>query len=263
MDARAFLDLRRSGGARAHRLAERAPRSPRHPVRRAVLARDGRRDEPDGSLCRRGHRPHSPDERFRRSARRALPLPRAEPAHRCARSSVLLSGRSPPAPPLCHRRPDGRDSGGGRHDRRTTRLDRSSPACRRAVKFAFIVTNLAGGGAEKTVLKLGSALAGRGHEVHLVLLEHHVEHAVPAGIRLHALTSRGRRLLKGAVGKLLAVLRLRHLFSMLARPRPFDLIVSTLPFADEVAVRARLPRHWCRIANTLSAEIARLNERDP
>jgi len=131
------------------------------------------------------------------------------------------------------------------------------------VKFAFIVTNLAGGGAEKAVLKLGAELAGRGHEVHLVLLEHHVEHPAPAGIRLHALTRSGRRLRKGAFGKLVAVLRLGRLISTLARQRAFDLIVSTLPFADEVAVRASLPRHWCRIANTLSAEVARLHERDP
>lgn len=131
------------------------------------------------------------------------------------------------------------------------------------MKFAFITTNLAGGGAEKALLKLGAELAGRGHEIHLVLLEHHVEHLLPAGIRLHALTRRGRRLLKGALGKMFAVLRLRRLISTLAGPRAFDLIVSTLPFADEVAVRASLPRHWCRIANTLSAEIARLHERDP
>jgi len=131
------------------------------------------------------------------------------------------------------------------------------------VKFAFIVTNLAGGGAEKALLTLGSRLAGRDHEVHLVLLEHHVDYLPPAEIRLHALTQRGRRLLKGALGKLIAVLRLGRLISTLARERAFDLIVSTLPFADEVAVRAGLPRHWCRIANTLSAEIARLHERDP
>ena len=131
------------------------------------------------------------------------------------------------------------------------------------MKFAFIVTNLAGGGAEKALLTLGSQLAGRNHEVHMVLLEHHVDHPPPAEIRLHALTRRGRRLLKGALGKLIAVLRLGRLISTLAQQRAFDLIVSTLPFADEVAVRAGLPRHWCRIANTLSAEIARLRERDP
>jgi glycosyltransferase involved in cell wall biosynthesis len=128
------------------------------------------------------------------------------------------------------------------------------------VKFAFIVTNLAGGGAEKAVLKLGPELARRGHEVHLVLLEDHVEHAVPAEIHLHALTRRGRRMLKGALGKLIAAFRLRRLISTLTEQGAFDLIVSTLPFADEVAVRAGLPRHWCRIANTLSAEIARLDD---
>jgi len=131
------------------------------------------------------------------------------------------------------------------------------------VKFAFIVTNLAGGGAEKALIKLGSRLAGRGHEVHLILLEDYVEHPAPAEIRLHALTRRGRRLPRGAIGKLLGALRLRRLVLRLSEPRAFDLVVSTLPFADEVALRARLPRHWCRIANTLSAEIARLRERDP
>ncbi|MGB5080857.1 MAG: glycosyltransferase [Burkholderiales bacterium] len=128
------------------------------------------------------------------------------------------------------------------------------------MKFAFIVTNLAGGGAEKALLKLGRELARRGNEVHLVLLEDHVEHSVPAEIRLHALARGGRRMRKGALGKLIAAVRLRRFVSSLAKQRAFDLIVSTLPFADEVAVRAGLPRHWCRIANTLSAEIARLDD---
>ena len=44
---------------------------------------------------------------------------------------------------------------------------------------------------------------------------------------------------------------------------PFDLIVSTLPLADEVTVLAGAPRHWCRIANTLSAEIEHLRATDP
>lgn len=131
------------------------------------------------------------------------------------------------------------------------------------MKFAFVTTNLAGGGAEKALLKLGANLGGRGHEVHLVLLEHHVEHLPPPGIHVHTLTRPGCRLRKGVIGNLFAVRRLRRLMWTLAEPRAFDLIVSTLPFADELAVRAGLPRHWCRIANTLSAEISRLRERDP
>lgn len=131
------------------------------------------------------------------------------------------------------------------------------------MKFGFVVTNLAGGGAEKAILKLGAALVGRAHQVHLILLEHLIDHQVPEKVRVDALTPPGRPLVKGAVGKLLGAIRLRRLVRRLAGDGPFDLVVSTLPFADEVALRARLPRHWCRIANTLSAEIARLDERDP
>lgn len=132
-----------------------------------------------------------------------------------------------------------------------------------SLKFGFVLTNLAGGGAEKAVLKIGAALAQRQHDVHIVLLEHVVEHAVPPGIRLHGITRAGARLHKGALGKWRAAWRLRELVGRLNRERPFDLIVSTLPFADEVAVRAELPRHWCRIANTLSVEIDRLRRAGP
>jgi glycosyltransferase involved in cell wall biosynthesis len=52
--------------------------------------------------------------------------------------------------------------------------------------------------------------------------------------------------------------RLGWRLQRLLASHPHDLLVSTLPFADEVAALARAPRHVCRIANTLSAEIARL-----
>jgi glycosyltransferase involved in cell wall biosynthesis len=58
----------------------------------------------------------------------------------------------------------------------------------------------------------------------------------------------------GWLGKRRLVWRLQRLLAS----RPHDLLVSTLPFADEVAALARAPRHVCRIANTLSAELARL-----
>jgi glycosyltransferase involved in cell wall biosynthesis len=132
-----------------------------------------------------------------------------------------------------------------------------------ALKFGFVLTNLTGGGAEKAVLKIGAGLAQRHHDVHIVLLEHVVEHAVPQGVSVHTVTRPGVRLRKGAVGKWLAAWRLRELVRRLNRERPFDLIVSTLPFADEVTVRADLPRHWCRIANTLSVEVDRLRQSGP
>lgn len=131
------------------------------------------------------------------------------------------------------------------------------------MRFGFILPNLAGGGAEKAIGKIAAALVDGGHDVHIVLLEHHGAHAAPTGVQLHALTAPGTRVAKGFFAKPLVAWRLRRLIARLARTRAFDMIVSTLPFADEIATRARLPRHWCRVANTLSVEIARLQARDP
>jgi glycosyltransferase involved in cell wall biosynthesis len=131
------------------------------------------------------------------------------------------------------------------------------------VKFALITTNLRGGGAEKAMTKLAALLAGRGHEAHLVLLEHIVEHAIPADVQLSALTPQGKAAGKGFLGKRLLALRLKRHMARLAGERPFDLTLSTLPFADEVSKLAGLPRLWHRIANTLSAEIDKLGRRSP
>ena len=131
------------------------------------------------------------------------------------------------------------------------------------MKVALITTNLRGGGAEKAMIKLAVLLASRGHETHLVLLEHLVEHTLAAGVRLSALTTPGRSASKGYVGKRLLALRLKRHMAQLAGQQAFDLTLSTLPFADEVSKLAGLPRLWHRIANTLSAEINKLALRSP
>jgi glycosyltransferase involved in cell wall biosynthesis len=126
------------------------------------------------------------------------------------------------------------------------------------MRFGFVVTNLAGGGAERAVLNIAAGLSARGHRSEVLLLEDIGAHARAPGIGIHALSAPGSAVSKGWLGRRLAARRLAGLHARLAREQPFDLLVSTLPFADEVALRARLPRHWCRIANTLSAEAARL-----
>ncbi|MDK9701967.1 MAG: glycosyltransferase [Sulfuritalea sp.] len=123
------------------------------------------------------------------------------------------------------------------------------------MRFALFTTNLAGGGAEKALAKIASGLAARGHEVDFIVCETAGSpagrYAPPAGCRFHAMAARAAH---GWLGKRrLAWCLRRHL-----AVRPHDLLVSTLPFADEVAALAGIPRHVCRIANTLSAEIARL-----
>lgn len=123
------------------------------------------------------------------------------------------------------------------------------------MRFVFVVTNLAGGGAEKAIAKLAAGLAHKEHEVELVLLEDRIEHARPRGVKISVLTKTAS---KGWFGKRLLARRLARHLSV-----PYDLLVSTLPFADEVAVLANLPRHWCRIANTLSGEVGGLELTHP
>jgi glycosyltransferase involved in cell wall biosynthesis len=131
------------------------------------------------------------------------------------------------------------------------------------VNFALIVTNLAGGGAERAMLNLAALLAGRGHGVDLILLERVIEHAVPENVSLHIVTPADSRLRHGWLGKRVGAWRLARLWKELDARKPIDLTISTLPYCDEVVRHARLPRVRYRIANTLSAEIDWLARHDP
>lgn len=126
-------------------------------------------------------------------------------------------------------------------------------------RFALIVTDLAGGGAEKAMLKLAASLSARGHVADLVLLEERRGHEVPPSVRVRTLAAHGKTS-HGWFAKRVSAWNLRRL---LRGGEDYHLIVSTLPFADEIAHLARLPRHCCRIANTLTVEIDRLSAINP
>lgn len=130
------------------------------------------------------------------------------------------------------------------------------------MRAAFVTTNLRGGGAEKALLGIAGGLAARGHTVHVILLERLLDHAPLEGVTLHALTGAGKAAAKGWFGKRVTAWRLRRLFQRLAHDTRFDLVVSTLPYSDEIAALAGLTPMWFRIANTLSAEIELLRRND-
>ena len=129
------------------------------------------------------------------------------------------------------------------------------------MNFVLIVTNLAGGGAERAMLNIASLLAGRGHSVDLILLEQVIDHAMLKDINLHIIAPKSMG--HGWLSKRLAAWRLANLWHKLNHHRRIDLTISTLPFCDEVVRLARLPRVRYRIANTLSAEIELLAQRNP
>jgi len=122
----------------------------------------------------------------------------------------------------------------------------------------LIITNLAGGGAERSMLKIAKAMSQAGHHVRLILLEDRCDYPLPSGIELVRLFQLGR-LSKGWFGRRWAALKLRNLLAHLPLA---DLVISTLPFADEVTSLARVPNHVARIANTLGMELKVLSESD-
>lgn len=126
------------------------------------------------------------------------------------------------------------------------------------MKTLFIAPNLEGGGAQKALLKLARGLTERGHDARVLIFERHIEHFVPDGLTVEALLPPGRQFSGGWLGKRVLAWRLRKWFRNAASKGAFDLIISTLPFTDEVVRLAGLPGVWYRIANTLSGEIANL-----
>ena len=126
---------------------------------------------------------------------------------------------------------------------------------RRSMRILLVVTNLTGGGAERAIINLASGLRNRGHRPHIVLLENLVAYAVPDGIPVSALTGRERQISNNWLAKWWAARKLRRTYLRLTETEPFDLTISTLPFADQVVQHAGLPNVWYRIANTLSSEV--------
>lgn len=121
------------------------------------------------------------------------------------------------------------------------------------MRVLLVINNLRGGGAEGAFLRYAQVLKEHGHSVQLVLLNDRRDYPLPTEIKVHILRKRPARM--GLLGKRLTAMQLARWYRGAISEGPFDLVVSTLPFADEVVRLARLPRACHRIANTLSAEI--------
>lgn len=108
-------------------------------------------------------------------------------------------------------------------------------------------------------MNIGHGLEGRGHEVHLILLSEKFHYQ--SNLCTHLVMQKTAT--KNFLGKRKTARALRNLHEKLSSGREFDLIVSTLPYADEIVNLAKLPNVWYRIANTLSEEIERIGVKSP
>jgi len=123
------------------------------------------------------------------------------------------------------------------------------------VKIYFLITNLSGGGAEKSILRIATALHSQGYSAGIILLENKIEYDIPFDLDITILT---KRISRGWLGKRILAYKLRKQFISLD-----CVIISTLPFSDEIASLSRLENRWCRISNSLIGEIRQLALTNP
>jgi glycosyltransferase involved in cell wall biosynthesis len=112
-------------------------------------------------------------------------------------------------------------------------------------RILFVIDGLAGGGAEKTLLRLARHLESRGHAVEIATLRGEQALPVPEGVELIAAhDTRSRRTRKfGEVAR-----RARILDSHLKGRGPWDLVVSTLLQTDRIVARSSLADEaWYRV----------------
>jgi glycosyltransferase involved in cell wall biosynthesis len=123
------------------------------------------------------------------------------------------------------------------------------------MKILLVTNDVVVGGAQRALVNLARGLTQRNHDVQLVLLDHLFEYALPPTLNVHTLTKRGERMPRGWFGKRQLTRKLRSLHASLTQEAEFDVVISTLPLADEVVSEARLENSYYRIATNLSAEI--------
>lgn len=125
-------------------------------------------------------------------------------------------------------------------------------------RVLFVVDGLAGGGAEKTALRLADYLHRTGHTAAIAILRDEKAYPVPAGVQvIPAFDTAKRRFRK--IGEIHR--RARILDGRLARHDPWDLVISTPSQSDRIVARSSLrDAAWYRVAIQPSAEHLRGHE---
>jgi len=126
------------------------------------------------------------------------------------------------------------------------------------MNFCLVITNLAGGGAERATLALAQALSGAGHHVDIVLLENFRVYDTPDHVEIHSLQDNPRGFRHGWLAKRLLAARFKNLWRKLNKKTPFDLTISRLPFCNEIVCLSQIPSVVYLIDNALSQEIRHL-----
>lgn len=121
----------------------------------------------------------------------------------------------------------------------------------RQKKIAFLISTLAGGGAQRFVSNIATEYANKGHEVHIFLQKHEVVYKLPDNIIIHSLTKTTKKPRFKRLYKIILARRFKHQIHDFSRSKPFDLIISTMFGAILIARLSGIPGIVYRISNNL------------
>lgn len=120
-------------------------------------------------------------------------------------------------------------------------------------RIGLLVDSLIGGGAERVVLNLAEGFRRGGHEVHVILVRNQIQHVLPAGIHVHAL-SEGGTLSSGKLrNKLALAWRLRCVVRQIERESGgVDFFISNAEDSDRLSRLACLRNVFIRYRNSMA-----------
>lgn len=130
-----------------------------------------------------------------------------------------------------------------------------------APAVGIVIDSLYGGGAEKSVLTLASALRDRGAAVHLFVLDARTDYAIPDGLAVHRVPEADRGL--ATVRKRARAMERAVAAVERAEGRPFSLFLSNLDRANEVVAATGIGPVRFVIRNSIEEQLRIERRRGP
>ncbi|MGR9036447.1 MAG: glycosyltransferase [Gammaproteobacteria bacterium] len=118
-------------------------------------------------------------------------------------------------------------------------------------QIVFLIPSLAGGGAEKIILRLAEGLSNQGHKISIILLHPQISYRVPENIDLQILKTKKKKGLDKLTYYWRASRELQSIIDNKNKVSPVDLVISNLPEMDRVAWYLRFKNVYYCIRNSL------------
>ncbi|MGR8980117.1 MAG: glycosyltransferase, partial [Gammaproteobacteria bacterium] len=118
-------------------------------------------------------------------------------------------------------------------------------------QIVFLIPSLAGGGAEKIILRLAEGLSNQGNKISIILLHPQISYRVPENIDLQILKTKKKKGLDKLTYYWRASRELQSIIDNKNKVSPVDLVISNLPEMDRVAWYLRFKNVYYCIRNSL------------